>query len=196
MLATASETTKELPVQITIRPAVPADGRAVSRVYEPYVRDTAVTFEEVPPTGEEMARRITETLPRHPYLVAADATGEVIGYAYAGPHAARASYRWSVSVAIYLDAKHHGRGVGRRLYERLLPMVAAQGYVMAFAGVTLPNEKSVGIHERFGFKPVAVYHNVGHKHGRWLDVGWWEKPLTDRLPATPHEPRPWIWTDA
>lgn len=129
-------------------------------------------------------------VPRLPWLVGIRG-GEVAGYAYASRHRARPAYRWSVEVSVYLASTEAGRGTGRTLYDRLLREVRDLGYVSAFAGITLPNDRSVRLHEAAGFVPVGVFRSVGFKHGRWHDVGWWQRPLTG-LPATPREPVPWV----
>jgi phosphinothricin acetyltransferase len=97
-----------------------------------------------------------------------------------------------VTVSVYLDAAHHGRGLGRALYGELLPLLTRLGYVNAYAGVTLPNDASVGLHEAVGFTPVGVYRGVGFKHDRWHDVGWWQRALQDPPPGAPPEPRRWV----
>ena len=180
-----------MPIQI--RPATPADGAAVAEIYAYYVAETAITFDETAPTAAEMSQRIADTLARYPFLVATDDQQAVIGYAYASPHRPRASYRWSVDTAIYLDPSHRRLGVGSALYARLIPIITAQGYKRAYAGITLPNAASVGLHERLGFKPIGVYSAVGYKLGQWRDVGWWELSLTNELPVRPSEPQPWVW---
>lgn len=169
-----------------IRLACDADAAAIAAVYAPWVQDTAVSFEAVPPTPDEMGRRLAATLPRWPWLLATDGDG-IVGYAYASEHRARAAYRWSVDVTVYLDGAHRRRGIGRALYGALLPIVRAQGYRSAYAGITLPNAGSVGLHEAMGFRPVGVYRNVGWKHGAWHDVGWWELDLgaPDGAPSEP-----------
>jgi phosphinothricin acetyltransferase len=175
------------PSTIHVRLATSADAGAVAGIYAPYVADTAITFEEVAPTEAEFAGRIETILRRDAFLVAEQA-GRVIGFAYASPHAARASYRWSVNTAIYVVRGQGRRGVGRALYEKLFPILIAQGYAVAIAGITLPNEASIGIHERFGFRRIALFSNVGYKLGAWRDVGWWERSLMSPLPAKPAEP--------
>jgi phosphinothricin acetyltransferase len=95
-----------------------------------------------------------------------------------------------VDVSVYVDVAERGRGIGHALYSQLLPEVRRLGYVSAFAGVALPNDASVRLHESLGFAPVGVFRNVGFKHGEWRDVGWWQ--LTwEPLPASPAEPREW-----
>jgi phosphinothricin acetyltransferase len=110
-----------------------------------------------------------------------------MGYAYAGRHHERAAYRWGVDVAIYLDSSCHRRGIGRALYSALFPMLIAQGYYTAYAGITLPNDGSEGLHRAMGFKPAGVYHGTGYKLGKWHDVIWLEKMLQPFSP-TPGEP--------
>jgi phosphinothricin acetyltransferase len=173
---------------VKIRVAMPADAAAVAAIYAPIVRDTAISFETVPPTPEAMAGRISRTLTTHPWLVA-ERDGKVAGFAYAGPHRERAAYRWSVDVSAYVDAGARGAGIGRALYTRLFAILRAQNYRSVFAGIALPNEASVGLHEAMGFTPLGVYRKVGFKQGAWRDVGWWQLALSD-APDAPQEPVP------
>jgi phosphinothricin acetyltransferase len=166
---------------MSVRVASPSDGDAVAAIYSPYVLETAISFEEQPPSGAEMAARISETLRSHPFLVFEEA-GRVLGYAYGGVHVARAAYRWSANVSVYIADDAHRRGIGRTLYRDLLAILARQGFHALFAGITLPNEKSVGLHEAMGFVPLGTYREVGFKFGRWHDVGWWRLGVGDRLP--------------
>jgi len=169
-----------------IRLATGSDAAAVAAIYRPNVDGSVASFETEAPDAQEMARRIEGTLRGFPWLVCAiDDT--VAGYAYAGRHRERAAYRWSAEVSVYIDTAFRRRGVGRGLYESLFAVLAAQGYVNAFAGVTLPNPASVGLHESMGFEPIGVFRRIGHKYGGWHDVGWWQVPL--RLhEASPAEP--------
>lgn len=169
-----------------IRSATLHDAVAIQAIYAPYVMDTAITFEETPPSVVEMRERMASILPSYPWLVYAE-QGEILGYAYACQHRSREAYRWSVDVAIYLKQGLGGRGIGRKLYEPLLDILKSQGYVNAFAGITLPNAASVGIHETLGFTPIGIYENVGFKIGSWHDVGWWQ--LAFEKPAVPEEPK-------
>jgi len=172
---------------IMIRLATTDDAAAVAAIYGPYVADTVISFEVVPPSVEEMRSRMAAVLERLPWLVF-ESDGEVVGYAYASPHRAREAYQWSVDVAVYIQANQHRRGVGRQLYDELFTLLRRLGYVNAYAGITLPNPKSVGLHEAMGFRPVGVYRNVGFKMGSWCDVGWWHLQLQD-LPGVPAPPR-------
>ncbi len=177
-------------MDLLIRRALPADGAAVAAIYAPYVLHTPVTFEETPLTAAEMGARIAETTARYPWLVA-EVDGAPLGYAYACPHASRASYRWSVDVTVYLEARVHRRGIGRALYGRLLALLRQQGFAMAYACITQPNPASAGLHEALGFRHVGTQRNAGYKLGTWHAVGWWELALTDPPPARPPEPTPW-----
>lgn len=171
-----------------IRMAEPErDAGACAAIYAPYVRDTAISFEEVPPSAGEMADRMAGILPTHPWLVA-EQGGEVIGYAYASPHRDRAAYRWTADAAVYVHGDHHREGVGRRLYGDLFDRLRRQGFRTVCAGITLPNDGSVGLHTALGFAPVGVYRGVGWKAGAWRDVGWWQLDLGDGRPGPPSGP--------
>jgi L-amino acid N-acyltransferase YncA len=115
----------------------------------------------------------------------ADQDGTVVAYAYAGRHNNRGAYDWSVDVSAYVHPDQHRRGLGRALYTALFGILQAQGFHRAFAGITLPNPASVGMHQAMGFSPVGVYHETGWKHGAWRDVGWWERPLGNSGPPRP-----------
>jgi phosphinothricin acetyltransferase len=162
-----------------IRLARAGDAAAIQRIYAPYVRDTPVSFEIEPPSVDEMGALIAGILPHFPYLVCEHA-GEVVGYVYASAHRARAAYVWSVDVAVYIDGPYHRVGVGRALYTSLFGLLALQGFYNAYAGITLPNAGSVGLHESLGFTRVGVYESVGYKAGAWYDVGWWQRALQAR----------------
>jgi phosphinothricin acetyltransferase len=175
----------------TLRLAGPADARQVAEIYQPVVTGTSISFEEDVPTEREMEVRIGSALAFAPWLVCAD--GErVVGYAYASKHRERAAYRWCVDVSVYVREGCRRAGVGRALYTSLFALLRLQGFRAAHAGVTLPNEASVGLHESLGFRPVGVYPRVGFKLGRWHDVGWWQLPLLDRA----GEPAPTMSLDA
>ena len=174
---------------ITVRAATAADAPAVAAIYAPVVAATATSFEEQPPTPDEIGRRMLAR-PRLPWLVADD-DGRVAGYAYAAAHRARPAYRWSAESSVYLDPAYQGRGLGRRLYERLITEVRGLGYRSLYAGIALPNPASVGLHEALGFTPVGVFRDVGYKLGAWRDVGWWQYALSQGPAGAQAEPRPW-----
>ncbi|MCI0650459.1 MAG: N-acetyltransferase family protein [Planctomycetes bacterium] len=174
--------------EFELRFAAPADAAGIAAIYAPIVRDTPISFETEPPAPAEMERRLRDGIASFPWLVCARG-GEIAGYAYAGEHRKRAAYRWSVEVSIYIAAARRRAGIGRALYAALLRGLAAQGYVNAYAGITLPNPASVALHETLDFRPVGIYREVGYKDGRWHDVGWWQRALGAR-PAAPPEPLP------
>ncbi|HWA62463.1 MAG TPA: arsinothricin resistance N-acetyltransferase ArsN1 family B [Caulobacteraceae bacterium] len=165
-----------------VRVAIRDDAAAVAGIYAPYVRETAISFEETPPSVAEMAERIASTLGVYPFLVFEEA-GAVVAYAYASRHAERAAYRWSCNVTVYAAPDVHRRGIGRALYGELLAILARQGFHAAYAGITLPNDKSVGLHEAMGFQHVGDYQEVGFKQGAWRTVGWWRRALLNGPPG-------------
>ncbi len=160
---------------MTIRSAASGDADAIARIYNYYVTDTVVTFEEQPVAELEMARRITDVQAAGlPWLVARTA-GQTVGYAYATPWRTRSAYRFSVEATVYLAADRTGVGIGSRLYEELFAQLQAQGIHAAMGGIALPNEASVALHEKFGMRKVAHFSQVGWKFGRWVDVGYWQR---------------------
>ena len=165
-----------------IRLATIADAPQFAAIYAPYCSDSVISFEEVAPSADEMAGRIAATLVRFPWLVFEEA-GDIRGYAYAGRHRDRAAYRWSTDVSAYVRVDWHHRGIGRALYTRLFEILVRLGYYNAFAGITLPNAASVGLHESMGFVPVGVYRRVGYKFGTWHDTGWWQLELQPHIAA-------------
>jgi phosphinothricin acetyltransferase len=172
----------------TIRAATPDDAAAIADVYRPYVVDSVISFEEIPPDAAEIRRRMLAE-PRLPWL-AAHRNDSLVGYAYASAHHERAAYRWSADVSVYLAATEHRRGTGRALYQQLFRLLRELGYVNAYAGIALPNAASVRLHESMGFTLVGVYRHVGYKHGQWHDVGWWELALAT-TETDPTEPQRW-----
>jgi len=165
------------------------DAAACAAIYAPYVRDTPISLEERVPTTEEIAARIETTTQTHPWLVAEDETG-LLGYAYATRHRERACYRWATDVTVYVTPGRQRGGVGRALYTTLFNLLAGQGFRVACAGITLPNQASVGLHEALGFRPVGVYRNIGWKFDAWHDVGWWQLELGgEDPPGEPVKPR-------
>jgi L-amino acid N-acyltransferase YncA len=176
--------------QTTIRSAVPGvDAAACAAIYAPYVKTSATSFEERAPGAEEMAARIERVSATHPWLVAEDGGG-VLGYAYACRHRERPAYRWAADVSVYVAEAQRGHGHGRALYEALFERLRRQRFQVACAGITLPNEASVALHERLGFVAVGVYRRIGWKAGTWRDVGWWELELAPTGAEPPAEPLP------
>jgi phosphinothricin acetyltransferase len=172
--------------RLTIRDASEADAAACAAIYQPFVLDTAVSFEITPPTETEMVARIAEAAATHAWLVA-ELGGDIAGYAYARPFAAREAYRWSTETSIYLSPRHRGAGVGRSLYEALLARLIERGFRVAVAKMTLPNPASEGLHAALGFRPVGVHRGIGFKNGAWYDVAIAQRELG--AADDPAEPR-------
>ena len=171
-----------------IRIARAEDAEAIASIYRPIVASTAISFELVPPSVEEIKQRILTNVQFAPWLVFTGSQDRVLGYAYASKHRERLAYQWSVDVAIYVDPEQRRRGIGWALYNSLAALLRLQGFYAAHAGITLPNPASVALHESIGFRPVGVYQAVGYKLGAWHDVGWWQLSLRERAaePAPPH----------
>lgn len=156
-----------------LRPATPADAPAICAIYNPYVRDTAISFEEAPVAESDMAQRIAETVRRYPWLVAED-DGRLLGYAYASQWRTRSAYRFAVETTVYVASEAPRRGVGTALYRALIGELRAAGFHCAMGGIALPNPASVALHEKLGFRQVAQFREVGWKFDRRIDVGYWQ----------------------
>jgi L-amino acid N-acyltransferase YncA len=161
-----------------IRPAITADAAAICAIYNHYVLETTITFEEAAVTPAEMESRISETLASLPWLVWEDGAA-IQGFAYASKWKGRCAYRHSAEVTVYLDPKSIGRGLGSRLYEALLLNLRQRNFHTVIGGIALPNPASVALHEHLGFRKVAHFEQVGWKLGRWIDVGYWQLLLQD-----------------
>lgn len=158
------------------RAASERDAAACAAIYAPYVTDTAISFEADPPSAAEMGERIAAAVRTHAWLVL-ERKGRVVGYAHGAPFKSRTAYRWSCEVSVYLERDRRRTGGGRALYEALLARLAERGFRTAVAGMTLPNDASVGFHRAMGFEPVGTYRRIGWKHGRWHDVAWTQRAL-------------------
>lgn len=174
---------------LSIRDADPARDAAVcAAIYAPHVEGSAVSFEERAPDAGEMAARIERYGASHAWLVA-EREGRVVGYAYATAFNERPAYRWSTSVSVYIAEDARGHGIGRALYGALFDRLRERGFRMACAGITLPNEASVGLHESLGFERVGVNREIGWKDGAWRDVGWYQLELAPAPAGPPSEPK-------
>ena len=171
----------------TIRDASERDAGACAAIYAPYVTGTAITFETEPPSATQMAERIASAVCSHAWLVLED-DGRVVGYAYGGPYKSRPAYRWSCEVSVYIELGRRRTGGGRALYTALFGKLAERGFRTAVAGMTLPNDASVGLHQAMGFEPAGTYRRIGWKHGAWHDVAWAQRPLGNGQDP-PAEPR-------
>ena len=161
-------------MNLIVRPALVTDAEAIARIYNYYVQNTVITFEEEPVSAQAMATRIAETQNLSlPWLVA-EVDGAIVGYAYARKWRERSAYRYSRETTIYLERGYEGRGIGKTLYSGLLPLLRERGIHVAIGGVALPNDASVALHEKLGFQLVATFRQVGFKHDRWVDVAYWQ----------------------
>ncbi len=172
-----------------IRLAVPTDGPRVAEIYRPAVLGSTISVELDPPSGEEMARRITETSRRFPWLVAE--TDRVIGFTYAGPHRTRPGYAWSAECTIYTDSLAPRQGTGRALYTSLFELLRLQGYQNVYAGIVEGNPASTAFHLAMGFELVAEYREVAFKHDQWVSSRWYHRSLGKHpIPPSPVVPLP------
>lgn len=169
--------------RMLVRDAVSADATACAAIYAPYVEQTAISFESVPPSAEEMADRIAAAQRAHAWLVAEE-DGAVIGYAYGGAYKTRAAYRWSCEVSVYVARDRRRTGAGKALYTELFARLAALGYHTAVAGMTQPNEASAALHRAMGFEPIGTYRRIGWKHDAWHDVTWTQRALGRQASAS------------
>lgn len=177
---------------IDIRPAAAHDAARLCAIYNYYVEGTTISFEETAVDVPQMAARIADVIAAGlPWLVLA-VDDEIVGYAYATRWRARPAYRHSVESTIYLDAAAAGHGHGLQLYRALLEALQARGLHTAIAGIAQPNERSIRLHERLGFKKVAHFAEVGFKLGQWLDVAYWQLQLAPRAAGenNPRSPSP------
>ena len=166
--------------EVQVRPGIESDLEALTSLYNHYVRETPITFDTAVLTSEERRPWLLSHLEDGPYRlkVAVDADSqEILGYATSSPHRPKAAYATSVEVSVYLRPDAGGRGIGTLLYKALFEALAGEDLHRAYAGVAQPNEASVRLHERFGFRYVGTYREVGRKFDRYWDVAWYEKEL-------------------
>ncbi|MRW83077.1 GNAT family N-acetyltransferase [Pseudoduganella sp. FT26W] len=160
-----------------IRAATPDDASAIAAIYNHYIATTTISFEERAVTAQEMAQRIGDVTATLPWLVH-EAQGRIIGYAYATKWRVRSAYRFSAETSVYVEQGQGGRGIGSALYRELLAELRRREIHMAIGGIAQPNPASVALHESLGFVKVAHFREVGRKFDRWIDVGYWELPLS------------------
>lgn len=160
-----------------IRPATVADAAAIAQIYNYYITDTTITFEEEPISSDEIAHRMGKVATLGlPWLVAEEG-GRITGYAYASRWKERSAYRFICESTVYLDRQAVGHGLGTRLYQALLALLRQQGLHGVMGVIALPNEASVALHEKLGFRQAAHFREVGFKFGHWIDVGYWQAML-------------------
>ena len=156
-----------------VRAVTTQDAKAICEIYNYYVENTIVTFEEVSVKRAEMKRRIAETTSRFPWIVY-EKDREVTGYAYASEWKSRCAYKHSLETTVYLRKGLEGIGIGSILYSALIDLLREGKYHAAIGGISLPNDASIALHEKFGFRKIGQFIEVGYKFGKWIDVGYWE----------------------
>ena len=166
------------PRDIEICPATEADAPALAEIYNPYILETTITFEEQAVDPSDMASRVAETgRSGLPFLVAR-VRSVPVGFAYASKWKGRCAYRHSVETTVYVSRGRWRCGVGTALYAQLLDLLQGAGIHAAIGGIALPNESSIALHERLGFTKVAQVREIGFKFNRWIDVGYWQLLFT------------------
>lgn len=168
----------EMKDEFSIRLITENDADQVLEIYKPFVLHSSITFEYNPPSPEEFLQRIKIAIAQYPWLVCLYGN-KIIGYSYAGIHRYRSAYQWSCESTVYLLPEFHRMGIARILYETLFSLLRIHGYFNVYAGVSLPNEKSVGFHQSIGFKEIGIYEKVGYKFGEWHDVEWFQFQLQE-----------------
>lgn len=157
-----------------VRAFEPKDTEQICEIYNHYIINTVITFEENPLTTADMLQRIENYTKRFPWLVCED-EGSIVGYAYASTWKDRSAYKNTAEVTVYLKNNLLRKGYGKALYSALFESLKKQNCHVVLACISLPNESSEKFHEHFGFKKSAHFTEVGRKFDRWLDVGYWQK---------------------
>ena len=163
---------------VEVRIAKPSDAENILEIYAPYIISHSTTFEIEVPTIEQFQLRMAQIQLRFPWIICT-INNSIAGYTYASPFKEREAYQWSAECSVYLSHPFMNKGIGRLLYKTLFSIIKYQGIRNVFAGITLPNDPSIRLHERLGFKSIAVYENIGYKLGQWHNVGWWKLQLNE-----------------
>ncbi len=160
------------------------DAAAICNIYNYYVDDTIITFEEESVDIAEMENRIKQIDANFPWFVYCDQNNaeKVLGYAYAASWRSRSAYKYSVESSVYIDKNHAGKGVGTKLYQELINKLATLGYHAVIGGIAVPNDNSIKLHKRLGFEKVAHFNQVGKKFEQWVDVEYWQLLLDKHTP--------------
>jgi phosphinothricin acetyltransferase len=161
-----------------VRLATTNDAQQIIAIYSPSILNTSISFETEVPSTEEMQKRIETILQKYPWIIC-EVDGTIAGYVYASKHREREAYQWSCECTIYMHNNFKGKGIGKELYQLLFEILKLQGFRNVYAGITLPNEASVTLHEKCGFTHFATYENIGYKFGAWHSVGWWKLQINE-----------------
>ena len=154
-----------------IRVATGDDAAGMLEIYAPFIFNSGITQETEVPSVEDFQQRVIANLDERPWLVC-EINNEIAGYAYAGKHRDRKGYQWCTEPSVYISEKYFGFGIANALYKASFDILKIQGYVNAYAVITLPNDRSIAFHKKFGFEYLTTYKKIGYKLGQWHDVGW------------------------
>jgi|SRR5688572_11002407 len=163
-----------------IRLVTESDVHSVLDIYKYYVENTIISFEYEPPTAEEYVQRIITNTAKYPWLVI-QYKNSIIGFAYGSTHRYRSAYQWSPESTIYMSPGFQTRGLGKVLYKTLFSLMKLQGYFNVFAGVGLPNEKSIAFHKSMGFEEIGIFNKIGYKQGNWHDTHWFQLTISKHI---------------
>ncbi len=164
-----------LPESCIIREANEGDAEQLAQIYNFYILNSTATFELTENTTKQMAQKIIDcTNAKLPWLVMQNEENEILGYALASPWKGRCAYHHTLEVSVYLNKSFVTRGLGSVLYQQLIDEITAQDFHTLIAGISLPNDASIALHEKFGFTKVAHFKQVGRKFNQWIDVGYWQ----------------------
>ena len=169
-----------------LRVATRDDAAGMLEIYAPFILNSGITQETEVPVVEDFQERIISNLEERPWLVC-DIDNEIAGYAYAGKHRDRKGYQWCTEPSVYISEKYCRLGVANALYAALFDILKLQGYVNAYAVITLPNERSIAFHKKFGFEYLTTYRKIGYKLGQWHDVGWMQYEINPHM-QDPRDP--------
>jgi len=158
---------------MTIRDATVKDAAAIADIYNYYILNSTATFEETAVTTETMAERMNSVIPDYPWYIFDD--GQILGYIYIAKYKSRCAYRKTAELTVYIRNGQHGQGIGSSLFSHLFSPGHRWPVHSIVAGIALPNEASIRLHEKFGFEKVAHFKQIGYKFGEWIDVEYWQK---------------------
>lgn len=159
---------------MNIRKATFEDAAQIAEIYNYYIKTSHATFELETIDFLEMENRIRETFQKNYPFFVCEENEQIIGYAYGRMFRPRRAYMHSIEVSVYIKNGAEDKGVGTRLYQKLLQEILQKDFHAIIAGISLPNDASIKLHEKFGFEKVAHFREVGFKFERWIDVGYWE----------------------
>jgi len=171
-----------------IRFATPEDAQAILSIYEPYILNTAITFETVTVPVQDFKERMARIQSQFPWLVY-ESEGRVVAYAYASYYRERAAYAWDCECSVYVAEEAHHKGIATKLYLELFELLRKQGYHNIYAFITYPHDSSVYLHKKFGFREVGIFYKTGYKMGKWWDLIVMEKAISD-FQDVPRKPTP------